>query len=209
MKKIWFTLALALGLATAAQAAPVAPDVAVKETTEKMRALIRDNHDAYKADKAKFYAVVDEVLLPRFDVDTITKLVLGRNGRDATPDQKARFAKAFKNSLIRNYADALLDNYDTVDAKFQPVRMAPDATDVTVKSELTRKNGQPPVQVSFSMNLVDGQWKVYDVIIGNLSLITSFRGQFNEEIKKSGIEGLITKLETGDFVKQSADKAKN
>jgi phospholipid transport system substrate-binding protein len=207
MKTLLISLMLALGLSTVAAAAPVAPDIAVKDTTEKMRDLIRANHDAYKADKNKFYAVVDEVLLPRFDVNTITKLVLGRNGKTATPEQKARFSKAFKNSLIRNYADALLDNYNSVEAKFQPVRMAADATDVTVKSELTYKDS-PPIQVSFAMNLVDGDWKVYDVIISNLSLISSFRGQFNEEIKKNGLDGLIAKLESGDFVKKAAnDKA--
>ena len=122
MKKFWLPLLLVLGLGSA-HAAPTPPDVAVKETTEKMRSLIAANHAAYKADKNKFYAVVDEVLVPRFDVPGISKLVLGRNWRSATPEQRTRFQSAFKNSLIRNYADALLENYDSADAKFQSLRL--------------------------------------------------------------------------------------
>ncbi len=204
MKKFWLPLFLLLGLG-AAQAAPVPPDVAVKDTTEKMRALIAANHAAYAADKTKFYAVVDQVLVPRFDVQGIAKLVLGRNWKAATPEQRTRFTSAFKNSLIRNYADALLDNYDSVDAKFQPLRLAGGETDVTVKAELTRKVGKP-ISVGFSMQLVDNDWKVYDVILENLSLVTNFRSQFNEEIKKNGLDALITRVETGEIVKQAAEK---
>lgn len=203
MKKFWLPLLFAFGFG-AAQAAPVAPDLAVKETTEKMRVLINANHAEYKADKAKFYGVVDEVLVPRFDVRYIAQLVLGRNWKAATPDQRTRFANAFKNSLIRNYADALLDNYDTVEATFQPLRLAGGENDVTVKCELKRNNGRP-IAVGFSMRLVDNEWKVYDVIIENLSLVTNFRSQFNEEIKKNGLDGLIARIESGEAVKAAAD----
>lgn len=204
MKKFWLPLFLLMGLG-AAHAAPVPPDVAVKDTTDKMRALITANHAAYAADKTKFYAVVDQVLVPRFDVQGIAKLVLGRNWKAATPEQRTRFTSAFKNSLIRNYADALLENYDSVDAKFQPLRLAGGETDVTVKAELTRKVGKP-ISVGFSMQLVDNDWKVYDVILENLSLVTNFRSQFNEEIKKNGLEALIVRVETGEIVKQAAEK---
>lgn len=206
MKKILLPLLLALGLGTA-HAAPVPPDVAVKDTTEKMRALIKTNHALYKADGVKFNAVVEEVLVPRFDVPGIAKLVLGRNWKTATPDQRTRFTNAFKNSLIRNYADALLDNYDTVDARFLPLRLAGTETDVTVKAELMRKIGKP-VSVGFSMQLVGDEWKVYDVIIENLSLVTNFRSQFNEEIKKTGLDALITRIETGAVVQPTASAGK-
>ncbi len=200
-----FVLSSLLGV-NAAYAATVPPDQVVKDTTEKMRALISTNHVLYAADKGKFYAVVDEYLVPLFDVPGIAKLVLGRNWRAATPEQRTRFTDAFKNSLIRNYADALLDNYEGVEAKFQPLRLAAGDTDVTVKGELLRKVGKP-VSVGFSMQLVGDQWKVYDVIIENLSLVTNFRSQFNEEIKKHGLDALITRIETGTFVKQAAPRS--
>lgn len=199
MKKVWLAVMMVLGLSTA-HAAPVPPDDAVKATTEQMRQLIATNHATYKADKAKFYKAVDEVLVPRFDVRYIAQLVLGRNWRSASEEQRTRFTNGFKNSLIRNYADALLDNADTVEAKFLPLRLAGGETDVTVKSELIRKAGRP-VSLAFSMRLVDNDWKIYDVIIENLSLVTNFRSQFNEEIKKNGLESLITRVESGEGVK--------
>ena len=202
MKTILLPLLLALGLG-AAHAAPVPPDDAVKATTEKMQALISANHALYKADGVKFNAVVEEVLVPRFDVPGIAKLVLGRNWKTASPDQRTRFTNAFKNSLIRNYADALLDNYDTVEAKFLPLRLAGTEKDVTVKAELRRKVGKP-ISVGFSMQLIDNEWKVYDVILENLSLVTNFRSQFNEEIKKNGLDALITRIETGAVVQPAA-----
>lgn len=205
MKKFLLPLLVLLSLGTA-RAEVTAPDAAVKQTTEEMRALIAANHALYQADKGKFYAVVDEVLVPRFDVAQISKLVLGRNWKAASPEQRTRFTQAFKNSLIRNYADALLDNYDSVEARFIPLRLAGGETDVTVKAELKRKVGRP-ISIGFSMQLVGDEWKVYDVIIENLSLVTNFRSQFNEEIKKNGLESLIQRVESGEAVKQTGEKA--
>lgn len=207
MKKLLLPLLLLVGLGANAHAAPQPPDVAVKETTEQMRTLIRDNHQAYTANKARFYADVDKTLTPRFDVRYIAQLVLGRNWRSASEDQRTRFANAFKNSLIRSYADALLDNYDSVNAEWQPLRIAADATDATVKAKLLRKTAAP-VNLAFAMRPDStGEWKVYDVIIENLSLVTNFRSQFASEIKKTGLDGLIQRIEKGDVVKQAGDAA--
>ena len=196
MKKFWLPLLLALGMGSA-HAAP-GPDAVVKDGTDKMRALIVANHQAYNADKPKFYAAVDEVLVPLFDVRYISQLVLGKSWKTATEDQRTRFQKAFKSALIRNYADALLENYDTVEVSFQPVRVTPDATDATVKCTLTRKNG-PPVQLAFAMRETDGAWKIYDTTIENLSLVTSIRSQYAVEVKKNGLEALIQRVEAGQI----------
>lgn len=207
MKRLLLPLLLVLGMGSA-QAAPTPPDTAVKDTTEQMRALIRQNHASYSRDRAVFYQAVEETLTPRFDVRYIGQLVLGKNWRGASEEQRNRFTNAFKNSLIRSYADALLENYDSVDAEWQPLRLAPDANDATVRAKLIRKNA-PPMNLSFAMRIAsDGEWKVYDVIIENLSLVTNFRSQFNAEIKKSGLDGLIQRIEGGgDFLKQSASGA--
>ena len=207
MKTILLSLLLTLGFGTA-QAAPLPPDVAVKETTEQMRDLIRQNHAAYVADKSKFYATVDEVLTPRFDVRYIAQLVLAKSWRTANEEQRTRFANAFKNSLIRTYADALLDNYDSVEAQFQPLRLAADANDATVRAKLLRKTA-PPLGISFAMRTDNsGEWKIYDVIISDVSLISSFRGAFTAEIKKTSLDGLIQRIEQGgEFLKQAAPGA--
>ena len=203
MKKFWLPLLLALGLGSAHAASAVAPDVVVKEGTEKMRELIAANHVAYAANKPQFYAKVDEVLVPLFDVKYISQLVLGKHWKTATPEQRTRFQTAFKSALIRNYADALLENYDSVDVKFQPVRLSPDATDAIVKCVLTRKVGTP-VSLSFAMREVDGVWKIFDTTIENLSLVTSIKSQYAVEIQKNGLEALIQRVEAGQVVVDSS-----
>lgn len=199
MKRFCLPLLLALGLGSAHAAGGPGPDAVVKDGTDKMRALIVQNHVAYAANKSQFYAKVDEVLVPLFDVRYISQLVLGKNWKTATDSQKARFQKAFKTALIRNYADALLENYDSVDVTFQPVRVTPDATEATVKCTLLRKNG-PPVAVAFAMHEVDGGWKIYDTTIENLSLVTSIRSQYAVEVQKNGLEALIQRVEAGQVV---------
>jgi len=199
MKQIVLSLLLILGIGTA-QAEVIPPDVVLKATTEQMRGLIREHHVAYNADKAGFYKVVDEVLVPIFDVQYIAQLTLGKYWRTANGDQRARFQAAFKTALIRSYADALLNNYDSVEAEYEPLRVAEGATDVTVRVSLMRAKTKP-VSLAFAMREVDQQWKIYDVIIENLSLITNFRGQFGAEIKKNGLDSLISKMESGNYFK--------
>ena len=186
--------------AAATQTASIPPDQIVRETTEHMRDLIRQNHDRYVAHQDEFYKVVDEVLVPRFDVKAITQSVLGRNSRSASDEQKKRFADAFKLMLIRSYADTLLRNYDSAKADWQPLRATPDMTDATVHATLIRATGQP-VQLGFAMHKVDDDWKIYDVTVEAISLVTNFRSQVNAEIKRTGLDDLIARMEKGESFK--------
>jgi phospholipid transport system substrate-binding protein len=196
--KIILSLSAAL-LAFSAQAADVkAPDVLVQETTAQLQKLIHDNHDKYKADTKLYYKVVNDVVVPHFDVPYIGRLVLGRNGKTATDEQRTRFQNAFKDMLIRSYANALLEYNDSVKADWQPLRMAAGTTDVTVNSTLLRE-GKPPVPVGFVMHLVGSDWKIYDITVENISLVINFRGQMNEEIKKNGLDSVITRMESGIY----------
>lgn len=197
MKKLMLTLLAALTFSVQAQAV-TPPDQVVKGTTAKLQQLIRENHVKYKADQPMFYKVVDEVVLPHFDVRYIGQLVLARHWRDASEEQRSRFQEAFKNMLIRTYANALLEYHDSVEAEWAPLRLADDATDATVNSTLLRKNG-PPIPVGFVMRKLDSGWKIYDITIENISLIANFRGQFNSEIRKSGLDDVIQRMENGAF----------
>ena len=190
--------ALLLTCAVSAQAAaPVPPDQQVKQTTEQMQALIREHHKEYKANQPAFYKVVDEVLTPRFDVRYIAQLVLGKNWRAASADQRDRFTAAFKAMLIRSYADTLLEYYDSVKADWQPLRLSADVTDVTVRTTLQRQNAQP-LAIGFNVHLVDNEWKIYDISVEAISLVTNFRSQINAEIKKSSLADVITRMEKGE-----------
>ncbi len=185
---------LLTGVASAAPAPP--PDQGIREVTEQVQGLIRQNHELYKKQPDKFYAMVDQVVVPHFDQKYIGQMVLGRAWRNATEQQRTRFIAAFKNSLVHSYADALLENYQTVKAEWKPVHVAPAATDATVNAELQRQQGMP-IQLGFSVHQVGGSWKVYDVVVGGISLAANFRSQFSAEIKQSGLDGLTQRLESG------------
>jgi phospholipid transport system substrate-binding protein len=193
--------AVLLTWALAVQAAPtLAPDQTVRQTTEQMQNLIRQNYKDYKASEEKFYKVVDEVLTPHFDVRYIAQLVLGKNWRSANEDQRKRFADAFKRMLIRSYGNTLLEYYDSIKADWQPLRMSPDVTDVTVRTTLLRDNG-PPLPIGFSMHIVDNDWKIYDISVEAISLVANFRSQITSEVKRSSLEDVIARMESGEAFK--------
>jgi phospholipid transport system substrate-binding protein len=202
MKHIISRITLSLGaalIAVSAQAADIkAPDQVAQDATTQIQQLLRDNHAKYKADNKLYYKVVNDVIVPHFDVPYIGRLVLGRNAKAATDDQRTRFQNAFKDMLIRSYANALLDNYDSVKVSWQPLRMAAGATDVTVNSSLLR-DGKQPVPVGFAMHLVSNDWKIYDITVENISLVINFRTQINAEIQKNGLDSVITRMESGDY----------
>lgn len=192
-----YVLALLLALLSfCAVAQQQTPDAAIHEATDKLRTLITQNHDRYKADIGSFYAVVDQVVVPRFDAPYIGKLVLGRSWKSANESQRRRFVTAFKNSLVHTYATALLDNYNAVKEDWKPVHSAPDASDANVHVDLLRQSG-PPVPIGFSVHRVGTEWLVYDVTVDGVSLASNFRSQFSEEIAKNGLDQLIERLAHG------------
>lgn len=200
MNHLFLSLIAALGLATAAQAAPALADQVIKTATTEFQNLIKANHEQYRKDLGVFYKVVDEKVVPHFDTKGISQLVLGKNWKIATPEQRTRFEAAFKDSLIRTYARAMLDYYDSVNAEWAPLRAEAGATDVTVNAKLMRANG-PPIALSFSTHLVKDEWKIYDIAVENISLITNFRSQINQEVKTNGLDAVIKKLEDNSYFK--------
>jgi phospholipid transport system substrate-binding protein len=158
MRIFWTAASLVIGAALAAGpaaslAAPVPPDQVVKETTGKLQAEIGKREKEFRANPARLYAFVDQVIVPKFDQEYIAKLMLARNWKTASDDQRKRFQAAFKNMLVNSYADALVEYHNDVQAEFLPLRMAPEATDVTVQSRLIRNGGKPPVGIGFKMRL--------------------------------------------------------
>ena len=190
------TLLLLLALAGSAAAAAQPPDQMIRQTTEKVQALIQQNRAQYESDGASFKRMVDEQIVPRFDQQAIGRHVLGRHWKDASDEQKSRFVAAFKNSLVQSYADALLKYHDAVQTQWKPVHAAPDAAEATVHVVLNRKDGQP-IPLAFSVHRAGEDWKVFDVSVEGISLATTFRSQFNAEIKQNGLDALIQRLESG------------
>lgn len=142
--------------------------------------------------------LVEKVLLPHIDLITASRWVLGKHWRQATKEQKIEFIKHFRGMLLRFYSTALSDylSRNSVDEnliQFYPVRAEAGSDDVTVRSEVRPPEGQP-VPVNYHMHLTRKGWKVYDVSVEGVSVITTYRNSFNEEIRRNGLDQLIARL---------------
>jgi phospholipid transport system substrate-binding protein len=183
---------LLLALVAAGAMAQEAPDALVKRVSQEVLTIIKSDPKVQAGDQARIREVVETKLLPYFDFERITALAMGRNWRQATPEQQKQLVEQFRQLLVRTYSGALTQYRDqTMD--YKPLRADPNATDVTVRTEVVRQ-GQAPVPIDYSMAKGSG-WKVYDVIVGGVSLVTNYRDEFNEQIKSGGVDGLIKTLQ--------------
>ena len=193
------SMAIRIGLAAWAAVfafsahAQEAPDAMVKRVSQDVLQTIKSDPKIQSGDQARIREVMEAKLAPNFDFERMTALAMGRNWRQATPEQQKRLTSEFKTLLVRTYSGALTQYRDqTID--YKPLRADPNASDVIVRTEVIRQ-GQPPVQIDYGMEKKDGAWKAYDVIVGGVSLVTNYRDEFNEQIKSGGIDGLIKTLQ--------------
>ncbi|NKF23884.1 MlaC/ttg2D family ABC transporter substrate-binding protein [Solimonas marina] len=202
ISRLFVALVAAIGFVGAAHAADT-PDAVIKSTVNGIRADIDQNHAKYQSDKSAFYKMVDTKIVPHFDTTYIAKVILGSHLRQASPEQISQFENAFKDMLVHSYADKLLQYYDSVDIQVKPARIDDGGKRASVDTTIVRKDGNPPIPVTFSMRMSDGQWKVWDIKAENISLVLNFRTQIDAEIKKSSIEDVIKRLNSGQI--QAAD----
>jgi phospholipid transport system substrate-binding protein len=187
-------LILALGLLAAAPVrAELAPDELVKRTAEEVLAIVRADQALQAGDPQRVLALVEEKVLPHFDFTRMTRLAMGRHWREATPEQQQQITREFRELLVRTYT-AAFTSYKGQSVTYKPFRMGPGDTDVTVRTEIVNPDGRPPIPVDYSMYKTPNGWKVYDVTIENVSLVATYRGTFNDEIRRGGIDGLIKSL---------------
>jgi len=183
-----FCCAIAASVALAQEA----PDALVKRVAEEVLQIIRTDPKVQAGDQQRVREVVETKLLPYFDFERITALAMGRNWRQATPEQQKQLVDQFRTLLVRTYSGALAQ-YRDQKMDYKPLRADASATEVTVRTEVVRQ-GQTPVQIDYSMAKAPSGWKVYDVIVGGVSLVTNYRDEFNEQIKNGGVDGLIKTL---------------
>lgn len=198
----WLLLFISLLAApVSAMAAEEPPDVLAKRTTDEVLTIIRQNEEI-KHDRKKLLALIDAKVLPHFNFNRMTKLAVGRHWSGATPQQQQSLVKEFRALLVRTYSSALT-NYKNQKVVFKPLRMNPGQTDVTIKTE-SIQSGESPIPIDYMMEKTAGGWKVYDITVDNVSLITNYRGSFSSEIKKSGIDGLIKQLKDKNQAPEAA-----
>lgn len=187
------TAVLFLVLTLPVFAADPPPDQVARATTDKIIVLLKENKSTYVKDHKKLYAMVDENVLPHFDFRAMSRTVLGRYWRQASDDQRQRFVSEFRDLLVRTYATALL-KYNNEKIVYLPFRMEPGDRIATVKSEVRRTDGGPPIAINYSFYHTDAGWKVYDVTIEGASLVTTYQSTYAERVRREGLDALITSL---------------
>lgn len=194
--RVWIG-AVAMLLASAVWAAEGAAKLGPYELVTKVAQDTLADLDAkraeYKKDPSKVREVVDKNMLPHFDTRYAAQLVLAKHWRTATPEQRERFVKAFYQTLLQNYGEALVE-FTPDRLKIFPFQGDPNAKVATVRSEVRRDNGQR-VPVNYSLRRTPDGWKAYDVQIEGISYVKSFRTDFASEIERSGLEAVIKRLE--------------
>jgi phospholipid transport system substrate-binding protein len=194
IRSLWIGLLAAV----CAAAAPVgaqnnrAPDVLAKSVTDEVLAVLRTDKDIQAGDRKKILELVEKKVLPHFNFVRMTQLAVGRHWREASPEQRKQLVEEFRTLLVQTYAATFAAYRDQV-IEYRPLRMQPDETDVVVKSMIHQSGGKP-VTVDYKMQKSDSGWKVYDVVVGDLSLVQSYRGTFTTEVQKGGIDGLVKAL---------------
>lgn len=184
-------------LALTAHAAQ-SPDAIVRTATDAVRGDIADNVATYQKDKSAFYGMVEQKIVPHFDTPYIARVILGRHLNAASAEQVSEFESAFKDMLIRTYADKLLEFYDSIEIEVRPARI--DGRRANVDTLILRKDGKPPIPITFSMREVGGEWKIWDLKAENISLVLNFRTQIDSEIRRGGIPQVIERIRSGQLV---------
>jgi len=168
------------------------PQVLVKKTTDKVLAEIMVRKQELNKYPGRIYPLVNKILLPRFDFVRISRLVLGKHWKKATKSQKKAFIREFRELLVRTYATALL-NYTGQEIVYRSSSTESNGKKAKVKTEI-RDGGAQPVPLDYSLYLKGNSWKVYDLKIDGVSLVSTYRTNFASQIRRYKLNGLIANL---------------
>lgn len=185
-------LALLLAIVPAsAQNTP--PDELIKSTVDEVIAILKQDDGIKAGDEDRILSLVREKILPHFNFTRMTQLAMGRHWRNASPEQKRVLVREFRTLLVRTYSNSLSDYRDEV-IQVSPTKVNPDDARIAVRAKVIRGRGRESVPIHYSMEKTSDSWKVYDVTVAGVSLVTNYRGSFNSQIRDGGVEGLIATL---------------
>ena len=170
----------------------VGPEELVKRVTGEVMQAIQIDKELAAGDRQKALRLAEQKILPHVDFQEATRLAVGRAWNQATPQQKERLVTEFRSMLLRTYSNAI-SAYQGQTMKVQPVRMKPGDTDATVHNQYIRP-GARPVTVDYSMRKTDAGWKIYDIVVEGVSLVITYRSEFDAVAKQEGMDGLIKRL---------------
>lgn len=191
--KSLFTLMLGLTLAASgALAQSDSPDAMIKEITEEVLSIVRQDKDIQGGNTAKAIALVEAKALPHFNFQRMTVLSMGRDWKKADPDQQKRLVDEFRTLLVRTYSNALT-GYKNQTLRYKPSSPPVGEGDVVVRTEVLQSGGKP-IPLDYSVEKGEEGWKIYDVVVAGVSLVTNYRDTFTQEVRANGVDGLIKML---------------
>jgi phospholipid transport system substrate-binding protein len=185
-------LAVSLFLAVNAAAQELAPDALVRKVTADVLETVKSDKQLAAGDHKKALALAEQKILPHVDFREATQLAMGKSWNSATPAQQTQVVDAFRQMLVRIYSNSI-DVYRGQTMKVLPVRLAPGATEVVVRNQYLRE-GRPPVSVEYAMKKTPEGWKIYDITVEGVSLVLTYRAEFEQVTRTSGVDGLIKRL---------------
>jgi phospholipid transport system substrate-binding protein len=169
------------------------PDVLIKNTVREVLDIVRSDKDLRSGNQKKMLELVDAKVLPHFNFEHMTKLAVGKSWRTATTEQKQALMNEFRIMLVRTYTKAFTSYRDQI-VEIKPLKLDLSMTEVTVKTAIVKPGSQQPILVDYDMEKMPTGWKVYDLTVEGVSLVTSYRGTFADQIQQIGIDGLIKTL---------------
>jgi phospholipid transport system substrate-binding protein len=186
-------LMLSLSFAVSAAAQELSPDELVRKVTTDVLDSIKSDTQLQAGDRKKALALAEQKILPHVDFREAATLAMGKSWYTATPAQQEQVVKEFRQMLVRIYSNAI-DVYRGQTLKVLPLRMPPGATDVTVRNQYLRE-GRPPVPVEYAMKKTPEGWKIYDISVEGVSLVLTYRAEFESIVRASGVDGLLKRLQ--------------
>lgn len=197
LKQLLATVAIMFAAAAQAQ---VPADEFIKNLGEDLLATVKADKAVQAGDANRIRALVEEKVAPQVNVNRAAQQTIGRHWRTATPEQQAALVKEFRTMLMNTYGNALAA---AKDAKLtvRPLRAAADETDVTVRTQVALPKGDP-IQLDYRVEKSGNSWKIFDLNILGSWMTQNFQSQFNAEIEKGGIDGLIANLKARNAAKK-------
>ena len=168
------------------------PDVLIKKVSDDVLTIVRQDKDIQSGNTKKAMDLVEAKVLPHFNFQHLCALAMGKDWRKASTEQKKRLSEEFKTLLVRTYSNALTGYRDQT-MRYKPVKMQPGDDEVLVRTEIVQP-GNKPIQLDYALEKLDDGWKVYDVVVAGVSLVTNYRDTFSQEVRANGVDGLVQML---------------
>ena len=171
----------------------LAPDRLVDKTVKEVMEIIQKDEALKNGDRDKMHDLIETKILPHFNFSRMTQLAMGQHWSKAAPEQQNKLVNEFRTVLVRTYSNALT-SYNKETINVNPIKQLGDQVETTVRTVVIQGNGKEPVPIDYSMEKKPDGWKVYDVTVAGVSLVTNYRGTFNSQVRKGGVEGLLKAL---------------